>query len=141
MSSAYFDETPEETMGADLGRAVRLLDSRREEAVREAGLHSDTTLVQGSRLARELAEFNREADEWSAEVVAPDGCLRVSTVGMREFVVEVEPGTARRHRVTTFCEIAGRVGSELIRERVRSTMQRRMEYARREQDARALGLL
>jgi len=141
LSSTYYDETPEETMAGDLGRAVRLLSARREDAVRRAGLHSDVTLVAGSRLAQELADFNRESDEWSTEVVAPDRCVRASTVGMREFVVEIEPGTRRRHSVTTFCDIAGRVGSELIRERVQATMRQRMEYARREQDARALGLL
>jgi hypothetical protein len=141
LSSTYYDETPEGTMGGDLARAVRLLSARREDAVRRAGLHSEVAPPAGSRLAQELADFNREADEWSTEVVAPDGSLRVSTVGMREFVVEVESGARRRHSVTTFCDIAGRVGSQLIRERVQATMRQRIEYARRAQDARALGLI
>jgi len=141
ISAAYYQETPEATMAGDLARAVRLLMAHREEAVRAAGLHSDVTLVAGSRLVEELEAFNREADEWTAEVSAPDGCARLATVGMREFTVDIEPGTRTRHSVEQFCDHAAAVGTELVRQRVQATMRQRVEYAAREQDARVLGLL
>lgn len=141
LSAAYYQDTSESTIARDLGRAVRLLMARREEAVRNAGLHSGVTLVAGSRLAQELAEFNREADEWSGEAVAPDGSIRVSTVGMRDFTVEIADGTRSRQPVVAFSDLAGRVGTDLIRQRVQATMRQRIEYAQRAQDARVLGLL
>jgi hypothetical protein len=140
ISHTYYQETSDDRLGADLARGVRLLAARRQEAMESAGLSGQVRPVAGSRLATEFEEFNREADAWSSEVVSVDGCLAVTTVGMREFAVEIDPEVRRGHPVELFCDHAGRLGTELIRQRVEAMIRQRMEYQRREDDARVLGL-
>jgi hypothetical protein len=138
ISEGYYAETDEATIGADLARAVRLLMARRQAAVDELGAASRHPLVRGSRLADEIDSFNRQLDEWSTEVESPDGVVRVSTVGMREFAVAVAAGMRQWHTVQSFSALLERLGTELVSARLQATMRLRMELMERELETRVL---
>jgi hypothetical protein len=138
IAESYYAETDEATMGADLTRAVRLLMARRQAAVDELGAAGRHPQVQGSALANEIADFNRQLDEWATEVASPDGVVRVSTVGMREFAVVVAPGARSLHQLESFRALLERLGKQLVSARLQSTMQLRMEHMQRELELRVL---
>jgi hypothetical protein len=140
ISEAYYRETPEARVAADLGRAIRLLVARRQDAVEKQGVGSGhaVDLVAGSELAQRIDEFNRANDEFTTEVATPDGSLRVGTVGMREFVVEIAPGTSARQPASELARAAERLGLDLIARRVRATTRLRMEAFERELEAQVL---
>ena len=132
VSEAYFKDTPEHRLAADLSQAVRLLVARRDRAVERAYADGAVTPIAGSRTAAELDEFNRELEAFATEVRSPDGALGISTVGMREFAVTIEPGTRERYSIERFCRTAEEIGRELIGRRLQSMLRLRMEYHQRE---------
>jgi hypothetical protein len=131
VADSYYRETDPAVLGADLARAIRLLLARRHDALAAADALG-APLVSGSRLATELAAFNEEQDAFAAESASPDGAIRLRTLGMREFAVDLAPDLARRYDVTAFCAAARDVGLGLVGQRVQSTLRLRMEHFQRD---------
>lgn len=132
VADSYFRGTEPAALGADLARAIRLLLARRHDALAAVDALGPT-VIQGSRLARELDEFNSLQDAFEAEAASADGAIRLRTVGMREFVVDLAPDLRSRYDAAGFCAAARQVGLQLVAQRVQSSLRTRMELFRQEQ--------
>lgn len=132
VADGYFRGTEPSVLGADLARAIRLLLARRHDALVSIDALGPPA-VAGSRLARELDDFNAVQDAFEAEASSADGAIRLRTVGMREFVVDLAPDLQRRYDAAGFCAAARQVGLQLVGQRVQSTLRTRMELFRQEQ--------